>query len=226
MSELSLVSKLEALLFASEAPLGEEKLLQCVSSEEQAVELQALREALATLQADYAERAIELVKVSSGYRMQVRTPYMPLVHQLWERRVPKYSKAFLETLALIVYRQPVTRAEIEAVRGVTVNPTILKSLLEREWIKVVGHKETPGRPALYATTHALLDHFNLNSLEELPPLPDLADLSTFEARVVEHMETCSEQANSEQANTDDQVNEEIYSDTDVKTTELEQANYA
>jgi len=126
---------------------------------------------------------VELVEVAGGFRLQVPKTFSPWVSRLWEERGASYSRALLETLALIAYRQPITRGEIEAVRGVSLSGGIMKTLQERGWIKVVGHREVPGRPALYATTHAFLDYFNLKSLSELPPLAALRDLDVVSAEL-------------------------------------------
>lgn len=136
---------------------------------------EVLQTALAALAADCAQRCLELKRVASGYRLQVRAEFSPWVSRLFEEKPGRYSRAFLETLAIIAYRQPVTRGEIEEIRGVAVNSNIIRALLERGWIQSVGHKEVPGRPALLATTPAFLDHFNLASLAELPPLPELLE---------------------------------------------------
>jgi segregation and condensation protein B len=133
----------------------------------------AVRAALRALAEDYRGRGIELAEVASGFRVQVRAEYGPRVARLWAERPQRYSRALLETLALIAYRQPVSRAEIEEVRGVAVSSSIFKTLQEREWIRVVGHRETPGRPALYGTTRQFLDDFNLRRLSDLPPLAEL-----------------------------------------------------
>jgi len=123
-----------------------------------------------------AGRAFELKEVATGYRLQIREDYAPWVGRLWEERPQRYSRALLETMALIAYRQPITRGEIEDVRGVAVNSNIIKTLMEREWIRIVGYREVPGRPAMFATTKAFLDHFNLKSLDELPALAELREL--------------------------------------------------
>ena len=151
----------------------------------EAPERDAVRQALAELAVDYEGRGFELKEVASGFRIQVRDDYAPWVSRLWEEKPPKYSRALLETLALIAYRQPITRAEIEDIRGVAVSSNIVKTLLEREWIRVVGHKELPGRPAMYATTRQFLDYFNLKSLAELPTLSELRDLEQISAELVE-----------------------------------------
>src|SRR5690606_10035661 len=127
-----------------------------------------LRAALGAIQAFYRQRGFELKEVASGYRFQVATAMAPWVSRLWEERPQRYSRALLETLALIAYRQPITRGDIEEIRGVAVSSNIVKTLLEREWIRVVGHKDVPGRPAMYATTRKFLDYFNLKNLDDLP----------------------------------------------------------
>jgi segregation and condensation protein B len=136
-----------------------------------------LRAALDTLAADYAGRALELRETASGFRVQVRREFAAEVARLWPERPQRYSRALLETLALIAYRQPITRAEIESVRGVAVNPNIVKTLLERNWIRVVGHRDLPGRPELLGTTREFLDYFGLRTLEELPTLAQLRSLN-------------------------------------------------
>ncbi len=136
-----------------------------------------LRGALAALAAEYEERGIELKETASGVRIQVRREFASEVSRLWPERAQRYSRASLETLALIAYRQPITRGEIEAVRGVAVNPNILKTLLERNWIRVVGQRDVPGRPELLGTTRDFLDHFGLKSIDELPPLAELRALA-------------------------------------------------
>lgn len=169
---------LEAILLAADKPLTEEQIL-ALFLEEEKPSLGTLREALSELQEDLQERAIELVQVATGYRFQVKTEWSPWVSRLWEEKAQRYSRALLETLALIAYRQPITRGEIEDIRGVAVSTHIIKTLLEdREWIRVVGHREVPGRPALYATTKLFLDYFGLKNLQELPALPEILNLDT------------------------------------------------
>ncbi len=176
MTGAELKTLLEALLLASDRPLGVDALLRLLAAREAAVARADVQQALNALQADCAGRAVELRQVAGGYRYQIRAEYGPWVASLWQEKPQKYSRALLETLALIAYRQPVTRAEIEDVRGVSVSSHILKTLQERGWIQVIGHKELPGRPALYGTTREFLDYFNLRSLDDLPPLQALADL--------------------------------------------------
>ncbi|WP_232209282.1 SMC-Scp complex subunit ScpB [Alkalilimnicola ehrlichii MLHE-1] len=136
---------------------------------------QTLRQALAELRQDYEGRGLEVKQVASGWRIQVREAYAPWVSRLWEEKPGRYSRALLETLAIIAYRQPVTRGEIEDIRGVTVSSSIMRTLTDRGWVRIVGHKDVPGRPGLYATTPAFLDYFNLSSLSELPDLTSLND---------------------------------------------------
>lgn len=136
----------------------------------------AIKEVLESLQDDYSGRAMELKEVASGYRFQVRQDYSDYVSKLWEERPAKYSRALLETLVLIAYRQPITRGEIEAIRGVSVSSHIIKTLVERDWVRVVGHRDVPGKPAIYGSTKEFLNYFNLKSLDELPSLADIKDL--------------------------------------------------
>ena len=159
----------EAALFVAARPLGLNEL-QALFPEDEQPGHDALRIALAELAADFRERPLELKEVASGFRFQVREALSPWISRLFEERPGRYSKAFLETLAIIAYRQPVTRGEIEDIRGVAVSSSIIRTLLERDWVQVVGHKEVPGRPALFATTRQFLDYFNLTSLNDLPPL--------------------------------------------------------
>ncbi|MEJ2632315.1 MAG: SMC-Scp complex subunit ScpB [Acidihalobacter sp.] len=176
MDNAKLKRIIEAALLAAGQPLSLDRMEQLFEGEDDTPDRRGLRAALGELAEECAERGYELREVASGYRYQVRQELSHWIGRLWEERPPRYSRAALETLALIAYRQPVTRSEIEEVRGVTVSSHIMKSLLERDWIRVVGHREVPGRPALYATTRVFLDYFNLKSLDELPPLAELKDL--------------------------------------------------
>ena len=142
-------------------------------------ERQQIKDALESLEEDYADRGIELKKVASGYRLQAKSDVANWVNKLWTERSPRYTRALLETLAIIAYRQPITRGEIESIRGVSVSSNVIKTLLEREWVKVAGHRDVPGRPAVYASTRHFLDYFNLNSLSELPSLAELRDLDAI-----------------------------------------------
>lgn len=180
MLELKII--LEAVLLAAGEPLSLDRLLD-VFPETERPERDVLRSTLATLAADYAGRGMELVEVASGFRLQVPAAFAPWVSRLWEERATHYSRALLETLALIAYHQPITRGEIEEVRGVSLSSSIMKTLQERDWIKVIGHREVPGRPALYATTRDFLDYFSLKSLSELPPLTSPRDLDVIGAEL-------------------------------------------
>jgi segregation and condensation protein B len=165
---------IEAALLAADRPLTLEQLAHVVADGHYSRD--AIREALDMLEVDCRERGIELKRVASGFRLQVRQELAPWISRLWDEKPPRYSRALLETLALVAYRQPITRGEIEAIRGVTVSTNIIKTLQEREWVRVVGHKEVPGRPAMYATTRQFLDYFNLKTLDELPALAELVGL--------------------------------------------------
>lgn len=180
MTEQQLKNIVEAALLAAGRPLTLDHLLR-LFAEDNPPERQALRKALTTLMEEYADRGIELTEVASGFRIQVREELAPWLHRLDEERPPRYSRALLETLALIAYRQPITRGEIEEVRGVSVSSNIIRTLLEREWIRVVGHRDVPGRPAMYGTTRQFLDYFNLKGLDELPTLAELRDLDAIDA---------------------------------------------
>ena len=175
----SLKCILEAVLLAADEPL-ERAALASVFEESERPGDADIGKALAELEADYAERGLELKQVASGYRIQVREEVNPWVARLWEERPQRYSRALLETLALIAYRQPITRGEIEEVRGVAVRSNIVRTLQEREWIRVVGYRDVPGKPALFGTTKAFLDYFNLASLDDLPSLAEIKDMETFE----------------------------------------------
>ena len=166
---------IEGALLAAGGPLTLDSLLGLFGIDEEAPAREALQVALATLEEDYHDRGIELALVAGGYRIQVRKDYAPWIARLWDEKPPRYSRALLETLALIAYRQPITRGEIEDIRGVAVSTNIAKTLLEREWVRVVGHRDVPGRPSLYATTRKFLDYFGLKSLNELPTLAELRD---------------------------------------------------
>ncbi|MCU0833758.1 MAG: SMC-Scp complex subunit ScpB [Chromatiaceae bacterium] len=170
----TLAQIVEAALLAAGGPLTADEILALFAPEERP-ERQAVLEAVAALGQSYAGRGIELVEVAGGYRVQVRREIAPWVGRLWEEKPARYSRALLETLALIAYRQPITRGEIEDIRGVAVSTHIIKTLTEREWVRIVGHRDVPGRPALFATTRKFLDYFGLRSLNDLPTLAELRD---------------------------------------------------
>lgn len=168
---------LEAFLLASGKPQSLERLYELFEEGERP-EPPVFKKALSLLAKSCEGRAFELKEVASGYRLQIREKFSPWVGRLWEERPQRYSRALLETMALIAYRQPITRGEIEDVRGVAVNTNIVKTLIEREWIRIVGYRDVPGKPAMFATTKAFLDHFNLKNLEDLPPLAELREMET------------------------------------------------
>jgi segregation and condensation protein B len=171
---------LEALLLASEQPLSIEQLQRLLADPE-APDRRSLRAALAALGASLEARAVELVEVASGWRLQIRPRHARMVQRLWQEKPPRLSRAMLETLAVICYQQPVTRGEVEDIRGVALSPNIIRSLLERGWIREVGVKEVPGRPTLFGTTSQLLDDLGLRSLDQLPELPAIKDPAQLEA---------------------------------------------
>jgi segregation and condensation protein B len=175
----SLKSILEAVLLAAGEPLSM-KNIETVFTDDERPSSTDIGKALEELADDYAERGLELTEVASGFRIQVREDTNPWVARLWEERPQRYSRALLETLALIAYRQPITRGDIEEVRGVSVRTNIIRTLQEREWIRVVGHRDVPGKPALFGTTKAFLDYFNLSSLDDLPSLAEIKDMETIE----------------------------------------------
>ena len=166
---------IEAALLAAESPLTVDNLFRLftVGELDEDEGRKQVRSAIESLQADCAQRGVVLQKVASGYRYQTRQELSGWVSRLWEEKPPRYTRALLETLALIAYKQPVTRGDIEQVRGVSVSQNIMRTLLERDWIRVVGQREAPGRPSMYGTTKAFLDYFDLAKLEDLPPLKEI-----------------------------------------------------
>jgi len=194
MSEAKLKQIIEGAILAADTPISIDQLTQLFVGD--VPERTEIRAALEEIVTDCEDRGFELKQVASGYRFQVRHELGEWVSRLWEERPPRYSRALLETLALIAYRQPITRGDIEEIRGVSVSTNIMRSLLEREWVRVVGHRDVPGRPAIYATTRTFLDYFNLKNLDELPTLSEIRDLDkvneeldldeeTFEVRSLE-----------------------------------------
>ncbi len=182
MAETGLVQILEGALLAAGKPLTVAQLSELFEEHERPENAQ-IREALQEVAERCEDRGFELVEVASGFRFQVRQALSPWVARLWQERPARYSRALLETLALIAYRQPITRGEIEEIRGVAVSSNIIKTLHEREWIRVVGHRDVPGRPAMYATTRQFLDYFNLKNLDQLPALAEIRDLDTLNAEL-------------------------------------------
>jgi len=178
-SQTSLKNILEALLLASGEPLTTAQMA-AVFSEDECPTPTEIGQALEQLAGDYQDRGVELKEVASGFRLQVRQEVNSWVSRLWEERPQRYSRALLETIALIAYRQPITRGDIEEVRGVAVRSNIIRTLQEREWIRVVGHRDVPGKPALFGTTKVFLDYFNLKSLDDLPSLAEIRDMDNLE----------------------------------------------
>jgi segregation and condensation protein B len=172
----------EASLLAAGRPLSLEELVGVFDERDGSV-ADEVKGAIAALAEEYATRGLELLEVASGYRVQIRASVAQPVARLWQERPAKYSRALLETLALIAYRQPITRGEIEQIRGVAVNPNIIKTLHERYWIRVVGHRDVPGKPELLGTTREFLDYFNLKRLDDLPTLAQLKELEDFRVQL-------------------------------------------
>lgn len=197
---------IEAVLMVAEEPLSLKQIAQ-VFSEDDRPDQKTLKELLKTIEAEYADRSMILKEVASGYRFQIDPEYAPWIKRLWDERPPRYSRALLETLVIIAYRQPVTRAEIENIRGVAVSTNIMRTLSDREWIRVVGHRDVPGKPGIYGTTKEFLDYFNLKNLNELPPLQDIQDIDAL-------TEKLEENANQDLfVNHELQVEEDIHSDS-------------
>ena len=176
--EAGLVQILEGALLAAGEPLSLQRMA-ILFEEEERPSTEELRNAIKIVGERCEDRGYELVQVASGYRFQVRQNLSDWVARLWQERPARYSRALMETLSLIAYRQPITRGEIEEIRGVAVSTNIVKTLLEREWVRVVGHRDVPGRPAMYATTRQFLDYFNLKSLDQLPPLAEIKELDNL-----------------------------------------------
>ncbi len=168
----------EAALLSAGKPLSLDDLAGLFEEHERP-HRRELSDVLSELQSDYEGRGVELIEVASGFRAQVRAEFSPWIGRIWQERPPRYSRAMLETLALIAYRQPITRGEIEDVRGVSVSTNIVRTLLDRGWVRTVGHRDVPGKPALYATTRTFLDYFGLKSLDDLPTLAEIRDLETI-----------------------------------------------
>lgn len=178
MSEMEQIRKIvEGALLVAGKPLSLDQLLHLFGESENRPSRDELRAVLEDIQTDCSGRGFELKQVASGYRFQAREELAPWLGRLWEEKPARYSRALLETLAIIAYRQPITRGDIEDIRGVAVSSNIMRTLLEREWIRVVGHRDVPGKPALYATTRLFLDYFNLQKLGDLPPLSEIRDLT-------------------------------------------------
>lgn len=182
---------LEALFAAADRPLSVNQISDLFSGDIDQPSKDDIRKAIDEIGGQYQDSGLELKQVASGFRFQVKPVYESWVSRLWDQKPPHYSRAMLETLALIAYRQPITRGEIEDIRGVSVSTNMIKTLLEREWVKPLGHKDVPGRPTLYGTTRSFLDYFNIKSLNELPALSEISELDRYtpEFEFVEKSET-------------------------------------
>ena len=199
---------LEGALLAAGQPLTLNQLNSLFDEDDQPGH-GAIREALALLDAELSDRAVELVEVAGGYRLQIRQKLMPVISRLWAEKPPRYSRALLETLAIIAYRQPITRSEIEQIRGVSLSANILKTLQEREWIKVVGHRDIPGKPELLGTTRIFLDYFGLKGLDDLPTLAEIRDIENMEPELAlndpEHAQAANDDQQKETQQDDQQA---------------------
>ena len=188
MKEEKLKSIVEAAIMVAETPISIKSLVELFANDEDAPDRAAIKKVIDALQEDFADRGIELKEVASGYRFQVNEKYKDWINRLHDERPPRYSRALLETLAIIAYRQPVTRGEIEDIRGVGVSSNITKTLMEREWIKIVGQRDVPGKPSLFATTKSFLDYFNLKKLSDLPSLAEIKDFDQINPDLFESLE--------------------------------------
>ena len=182
MSNQTTKDIIEAVLMAAGKPMTVDQVL-AVFQEDGKPSRDEVRQVVETLQTEYEGRGIELVRVASGYRIQVKQDMEPWVSRLTDEKPARYSRALLETLALVAYRQPITRGEIEDIRGVSTSSSIMKTLQERQWVRIVGHRDVPGKPAMFGTTRQFLDYFNLKSLDELPSLMELKDLDSMSAEL-------------------------------------------
>jgi len=174
MSDFNLKHTIEALLLSSDEPLSTEKLFKIISNKHQITKADVL-DAINSLENDYLEKEIEVSRVASGYRIQAKKSINDFLNIIFAERTPKYSRALMETLSIIAYKQPVTRGDIEAIRGVSVSSSIMRTLTDRNWIKIIGYRDVPGKPAMFSTTADFLNYFGLEKLEELPDLPDIKE---------------------------------------------------
>lgn len=174
MNDFNLKHTIEALLLSSDEPLSTEKLFKIISNKHQITKADVL-DAINSLENDYLEKEIEVSRVASGYRIQAKKTINDYLNIIFAERTPKYSRALMETLSIIAYKQPVTRGDIEAIRGVSVSSSIMRTLTDRNWIKIIGYRDVPGKPAMFSTTADFLNYFGLEKLEELPDLPDIKE---------------------------------------------------
>ena len=212
--EAGLVQILEGALLAAGEPLSVQRMALLFEENERPSK-EEIRGAIKSVEERCEDRGYELVQVASGYRFQVRQDLAAWVGRLWQERPARYSRALMETLSLIAYRQPITRGEIEEIRGVAVSTNIIKTLLEREWVRVVGHRDVPGRPAMYATTRQFLDYFNLKSLDQLPPLAEIKELDNLSGQLALEV---PEQASDADAEPDEE-GEASQSETEMEDSE-------
>jgi segregation and condensation protein B len=223
MNETEIKYFIESALLAAGKPLNTTQLQNLFDEASLPAKAQ-IRQAIGTLMDEYEDRGITIKEVASGYRIQVTAVMAERLQKLWVGRAPRYSRALLETLALIAYRQPVTRGDIEDIRGVSVSSNIIRSLLEREWIRIVGHRDVPGRPAMFGTTKIFLDYFGLKKLDDLPPLADLSDWETL--RIQLNLPAVEEEEVVEMAEITDlpvlypQVDNEVNENFDVDISEV------
>ncbi len=205
----------EATILAASKAISLDKLAS-LFSEKEAVDKNQIRQAIEQIMLDYPStdqsRGVELIEVSSGFRFQVAQSVAPWVSRLWEERPQKYSRALLETLALVAYRQPITRGEIEEIRGVSVSSQIMRTLVEREWVRIIGHRDVPGKPAMYATTKTFLDYFGLKKLDELPPLSEIRDLDVINAEL-----DFGDQKMGDQEKDDQKIGDQEEGDTETQS---------
>ena len=174
MNDFNLKHTIEALLLSSDEPLSTEKLFKIISNKHQITKADVL-DSINSLENDYLEKEIEVSRVASGYRIQAKKTINDYLNIIFAERTPKYSRALMETLSIIAYKQPVTRGDIEAIRGVSVSSSIMRTLTDRNWIKIIGYRDVPGKPAMFSTTADFLNYFGLEKLEELPDLPDIKE---------------------------------------------------
>lgn len=219
MEQQQIKNIIEAALFSAGEPLTVDRL-QGLFEEGGQPEKKVIREVLKSLEEEFDTRGIELAEVGSGFRFQARQETSQWIARLWEEKPPRYSRALLETLALIAYRQPITRAEIEDIRGVSVSSSIMKTLQERGWVRIVGHRDVPGKPALYATTREFLDYFNLKNLSDLPTLAELKDIDKLNAELDLRLPGEEAASNDESASDTEQHTEGDITEGDVVETAI------
>lgn len=219
MSQKKIKNIIEAALMVSTQTLSIQRLMNLFDEDKTLhPDRDSIKTAINDLQKDFEGHGVSLVEVASGFRFQANSEYAEWVNHLFDERPPRYSRALLETLSIIAYRQPITRGEIEDIRGVSVSGTITKTLQEREWIKVVGHRDVPGRPELLATTKSFLDYFNLKKLSELPELEDIKDFDSINPDLFEALE---KEMNTDRKRTDNNLTSTISSDNIMETEDVD-----